>query len=92
MAPTTSCQARRFEWPPKDSRHTLLKSEPLVQSRGLHWDGFNHASVVAQHEDSQTRAMTCDSVFAVVGLFLSVFSEVLFTAKKKKKTVIETQT
>lgn len=92
MAPTTSCQARRFEWPPKDGRHTLLKSEPLVQSRGLSWDGFNHASVVARHEDFQTRDMMCESLRCRShGTFLSVFSEVLFMAQNgKKKKVIGT--
>lgn len=83
----------RFERPPTDSRHTLLKSDPLVQSRGLYWDGFNHASVVAQHEDFQTPAMMGESFGCRThGTFLSVFSEVCLTAQnsKKKKKVIET--
>lgn len=71
----------------------FLKSEPLVQPlRGLFWAGFNHASVVAQHEDYQTRAVKCESLRCRTrGTFLSVFSEVLFTAQnKQKKKVIET--
>lgn len=90
-APTHSCPPRKTPAASEgsDRRPPFWKSEPLVQPlRGLYWDGFDHASVVAQHEDDQTRAMKCDSLRRRTrGTFLSVFSDVLFTAQKQAKVV-----